>query len=64
MPLCQLKNEELNQRLKSLVRQEREMLTEILHHIAEVDRIPGILGRQCAEKTGCRPIDARSSGFA
>ena len=38
MKLHQLKNDELNSKLKSLVHQEREILSEILHHIAEVDR--------------------------
>jgi hypothetical protein len=38
MNLKHLKNEELNQSLKSLVHQERETLSSILRHIAEVDR--------------------------
>lgn len=35
--LSKLANEELNSQLKALVQQERELLSEILRHIAEVD---------------------------
>lgn len=38
MNLKSISNEELNRKLKSLVHQERELLSEILLHIAEVDR--------------------------
>src|SRR6478672_4085588 len=38
MNLEKLSNEELDDKLKSLVRQEREILSEILEHICEIDR--------------------------
>jgi hypothetical protein len=38
MNLEKLSNEELDDKLKSLVRQEREILSEILVHICEIDR--------------------------